>query len=144
MQSREVDRNGDGVRDAFFRYEGDSLVEEKHDANNDGKIDLVIVYANRHRVRSEEDTDKDGKIDTWTTFATAGEGGADAITRIEKDPKGTGKATIFETYVQQGGKTVIATREEDVNGDGTVDVRSTYENGKLKNREISDPSVVPL
>lgn len=143
MQTREVDRNGDGVRDAFFHYDGDSLVEEKHDANNDGQIDLVIAYASRHRVRSEEDANKDGRIDTWTIFA-AGDGSGDVISRIEKDQKGTGKADTFETYVQQGGKTVISTREEDVNGDGKVDIKSTYENGKLKNREISDPSVVPL
>lgn len=143
MRSREVDRNGDGIRDAGFLYDGDSLVEEWHDDNNDGRRDLVIAYANRHRVRSEEDTDKDGRIDSWTTFATDGNG-TDIIVRIEKDPKGAGKATVVETYVQLGGKTVIATREEDVNGDGSVDVKSTYENGKLKNREISDPSVVPL
>lgn len=143
MQAREVDRNGDGVHDAFFRYDGDSLVEERHDADNDGRIDLVIAYTSRHRVRSEEDTDRDGRPDTWTTFA-AGSDGNDVIVRIEKDQKGTGKATLVETYVQQGGKAVIATREEDVNGDGTIDVKSSYENGKLKNREISDPSVVPL
>ena len=48
------------------------------------------------------------------------------------------------SYVLYVGKTVISSREEDVNGDGTIDVKSTYENGKLKNREISDPSLVPL
>ena len=37
MISRAVDRDGDGVKDAFYTFAGDSLVEEKHDANNDGK-----------------------------------------------------------------------------------------------------------
>jgi antitoxin component YwqK of YwqJK toxin-antitoxin module len=143
MQSREVDRNGDGVRDAFFRYDGDSLAEERHDGNNDGQIDLVITYAGRHRVRSEEDANKDGKMDVWTTFSV-GDGSNEVITRIEKDQKGTGKADTFETYVQQEGRAVLSSREEDVNGDGQVDVKSSYENGKLKNREISDPSLVPL
>ncbi|CAG0991402.1 hypothetical protein MYXO_02422 [Myxococcaceae bacterium] len=143
MQSREVDRNSDGVRDAFFVYSGELLAEERHDANNDGQIDLVIVYENRKRVRSEEDSNKDGRIDTWTTFAV-GDGGAEYIAKIDKDQKGAGKPDTFETYVQANGKTVIASREEDVNGDGTIDVKSTYENGKLKNREISDPSLVPL
>ena len=27
---------------------------------------------------------------------------------------------------------------------GTIDVTSSYENGKLKSREISDPGLVPL
>ena len=143
MQSREVDRNGNGVRDAFFTYDGDFLVEEKHDSNDDGQIDLVISYANRHRVRSEEDANKDGTIDTWTTFGL-GDGGSEYISKIEKDQKGAGKADTFETYVQKDGKTVISSREEDVNGDGTIDIKSIYEDGKLKSREISDPSLVPL
>ncbi len=143
MATREVDRNGDGVRDAFFRYEGDSLVEERHDTDNDGQVDLSIAYEQRRRVRSEEDTNKDGRIDTWTTFSP-GEGESDVISRIEKDRQGSGKPDTFETYVQQDGKALISLREEDANGDGTIDVRSRYENGKLKNREITDASAVPL
>lgn len=143
MQTREVDRNGNGVRDAFFTYDGEYLTEEKHDSNDDGQVDLVITYANRSRVSSQEDANKDGSIDTWTTFGV-GEGGAEYISRIEKDQKGTGKPDTFETYVQKGGKTVISSREEDVNGDGSIDIKSIYEDGKLKSREISDPSLVPL
>jgi hypothetical protein len=82
-------------------------------------------------------------MDVWTTFSV-GDGSNEVITRIEKDQKGTGKADTFETYVQQEGRAVLSSREEDVNGDGQVDVKSSYENGKLKNREISDPSLVPL
>jgi len=39
---------------------------------------------------------------------------------------------------------VLARREEDRNGDGTPDITSIYENGKLVRREISDPALVPL
>jgi hypothetical protein len=39
---------------------------------------------------------------------------------------------------------VLARREEDKNGDGNIDITSIYENGRLKTREISDPSLVPL
>jgi hypothetical protein len=35
-------------------------------------------------------------------------------------------------------------REEDVTGDGKIDITSIYENGKLVRREIADPSLVPL
>jgi hypothetical protein len=110
---------------------------------NDGHIYIIIQYTNRVRVHSDEDANKDGKIDTWTTFAV-GEGGVEYISRIEKDAKGRGKPDTFETYTQKDGKTVIVSREEDVNGDGVIDVKSTYENGKLKNREIFDSSIVPL
>jgi len=143
MTSREVDRNADGVRDAFYRYAGDSLVEERHDGNDDGKVDLVVAYENRVRVRTEEDTTKDGTIDTWTTYASDGTSG-EVVTRIERDKAGRGKADVVETFGQQGGKTVLVKREEDVNGDGKVDVTSSYENGKLKSREVADPALVPL
>ena len=33
-------------------------------------------------------------------------------------------------------------REEDRNGDGEIDVRSIYENGKLKSREAADPELL--
>ncbi len=33
-------------------------------------------------------------------------------------------------------------KEEDKNGDGSVDITSYYENGKLVRKEVSDPSVL--
>jgi antitoxin component YwqK of YwqJK toxin-antitoxin module len=142
MARREVDRDGNGVRDAFYLYEGDSLVEERHDGNSDGKIDRVVRYQARKVARSEEDLDHDGRMDTWTYFASAG--GRAEISRVERDANGDGKADTFETYEQIAGKPSLKQRDEDKNGDGTVDVKSVYENGKLKQREISDPTLMPL
>ena len=51
---------------------------------------------------------------------------------------------MLETYVEQDGRAVLARREEDKNGDGEMDIKSIYENGRLVRREISDPSLVPL
>jgi hypothetical protein len=143
MISREVDRDADGVRDAFYRYEGDSLVLEQHDSNNDGKVDLAIRFENRRRVSTEEDQDRDGAMDTWTRYVALPDG-TDAIARMEHDKKRRGKPDTFETYAYEGGKTVLLKREEDVNGDGSIDVTSVYEGGKLLRREISDPAIVPL
>jgi hypothetical protein len=143
MTSREVDRNGDGRIDATYRFTGDSLVEERHDADNDGQIDLVVIYENRVRVRTEEDQNHDGRIDTWTTYAADGTSG-EVVTRIERDKAGRGKADVVESFEQKNGKTVLVRREEDMNGDGKPDVTSQYENGKLKSREVADPSLVPL
>ena len=71
-------------------------------------------------------------------------GGQEFPVRIEKDTAGRGKADTFEVYEQKDGKTVIARREEDKNGDGVIDVTSIYEDGKLKRREVTDPDLVPL
>ncbi len=142
MAAREVDRNYDGTRDAFFVYEDGSLVEERHDGDSDGSVDRVVRYERRALVRSEEDLSQDGRMDTWTYFETLG--GEEVIVRIEKDTSGDGKPDTFETYEQIAGKPTLKQREEDKNGDGTIDIRSVYENGKLKQREISDPALVPL
>jgi hypothetical protein len=66
------------------------------------------------------------------------------VARVEKDTQKRGKPDTFESYAQVGGQTVLEKREEDKNGDGVVDVLSLYENGKLKERQILDPELVPL
>jgi hypothetical protein len=81
-------------------------------------------------------------MDTWTHFD--GASAHPQIARVERDANGDGKVDIFETYEEISGKPSLKQREEDKNGDGTIDIRSVYENGKLKQREISDPSLMPL
>jgi antitoxin component YwqK of YwqJK toxin-antitoxin module len=142
MAGREVDRYGDGTRDAFFIYQGDSLVEEKHDGDSNGAPDRIVYYESRKIARTEEDSNKDGQMDTWTVFTDSG--GREVVGRVERDTSGDGRPDTFETYEQVGGKTQLKLREEDKNGDGTIDVKSIYENGKLKQREISDPELLPL
>jgi len=142
MARREVDRNADGIRDAFYLYEGGVLVEERHDGNSDGKIDRIVHYKDRKVSSTEEDLDHDGRMDTWTYFEVVG--GRAQVSRVERDTNGDGKPDTFETYEQIAGKPSLKERDEDKNGDGTIDVRSVYENGKLKQREISDPTLTPL
>lgn len=142
MTARVVDRDNDGVKDAFFLYEGDSLAREQHDANNDGEVDLIVEYENRYRQSSVEDTDRDGEMDSWTSYEVVE--GREIVTRVEQDTDSDGKRDLFETYEAREGRPELAKREEDKNGDGQVDVTSLYENGRLKSRQISDPSLVPL
>ena len=66
------------------------------------------------------------------------------VERIEKDTTGDGKPDLFERYEQVAGRLQIKERGEDKNGDGEIDIRSIYENGKLKQRQISDPALLPL
>jgi hypothetical protein len=142
MTSRIVDRNNDGVKDAFYVYEGDSLVEERHDTDNDGNVDLEIRYENRYRVSAIEDSDHDGQTDSWTRYRVVN--GKEIVFRVERDSRRRGKANVIETFSAKDGKAILTKREEDVNGDGSIDITSIYENGKLVKREISDPTLVPL
>ena len=142
MTSREVDRDDDGVRDAFYRYAGDSLAEERHDSNNDGAVDLVILYEQRLRLSAEEDQDTDGRMDTWTSYIAVG--GSEVVARIERDARGEGAITVVELFDTASGQAVISRKDEDVNGDGEIDVVSIYQAGRLVRREISDPALIEL
>ena len=128
MTARETDRDDDGVRDAFYRYGGDSLEEERHDSNNDGQIDLIILYEDGLRVSAEEDRDTDGGMDSWTTYVVRD--GREVVSQIERDELGQGTVTIVEVFDTSSGEAVISRKDEDVNGDGQVDVVSFYEAGK--------------
>jgi len=141
MTRREVDRDGDGVKDAVYEYSSGVLLSERH-SGKDGRLERAVFYQDRKLVRAEEDLDRDGALDTWTFFQTAGD--QEVVARVEKDTQKDGKPDTFESYAQVGGKTVLQKREEDKNGDGVVDVLSLYENGKLKERQILDPELVPL
>ena len=66
------------------------------------------------------------------------------VARIEHDKRGDGAVTMAETFDTTTGQAVLSRRDEDVNGDGEVDVVSIYEEGKLVRREISDPALVEL
>jgi hypothetical protein len=142
MVERTVDRDTDGVQDAFYRYEGDLLAEERHDSDNDGRVDRVVTYSDLHRESTHEDRSGDGKVDTWTTYQVVD--GQDHVARIERDHFGSGQPSIVEIYEVQDGKALLSRREEDVNGDGSIDVISIYENGRLVQRQISDPDLAPL
>ncbi|MCH7599099.1 MAG: hypothetical protein IH973_05025 [Myxococcales bacterium] len=142
MLKRSLDRDHDGVVDAYYDYEGRYLARERHDADNDGEIDLVIQYREGRRVSSAEDMDRDGRTDTWIRYEYRN--GYETISRIESDRAGRGFADTFETFDAEQGKSILAQREEDLDGDGKIDVISIYRNGKLVQRNILKPEVVPL
>ena len=56
----------------------------------------------------------------------------------------SGRPDTFETYETKDGETRLARKEEDVDGDGSIDIISTYEEGRLKQRAISDEALSPL
>jgi len=139
---RKLDRDHDGVADAFYEFEGKYLVRERHDANNDSEFDLHVEYRKGRRAKAREDTDRDGRVDTWIRYGFTD--GREIVTHIELDKSGRGFADTFESFEANGDKTVIARREEDLDGDGEIDMVSIYRRGKLVRREILKPEVVPL
>jgi hypothetical protein len=66
------------------------------------------------------------------------------VIRIDRDVQGRGFADTFEIFEMRDGKAEIVRREEDRNGDGSVDVISFYESGKLRRRLITDPDAVSM
>lgn len=137
---RELDRDDDGVRDVFYRYRGDSLFEEGHDANNDGVVDLRILYQDRRRVRAEEDVDRDGRMDLWTRYSEQGE----EVTEIDQDRAGRGFADTFAFFQIRDGEALLLRREQDLDGDGRIDVVSFYVDGRLWRRQIADADLPAL
>jgi len=135
MTSLEIDRDDDGTRDAFYRYRGDYLTEEAHDSDADGAVDLRVHYAERSRLYSEQDADRDGKMDTRTTYHRIQ--GKELIERIERTPGDLDAPVTIEFYEPRDGRAVLVRREEDIDRNGTPDVTSYFENGRLVRREIS-------
>lgn len=142
LDAKTLDQDHDGVKDTFFRYAGGELSELLRDANNDGTIDRVERYEGRFRTRTEEDRTLNGYMDTWTEYRVVGE--SEVIARVERDTLDVGKPNVFETYETRDELTRLTRKEEDLDADGTIDVVSIYENGRLKQRAISDEALSPL
>ena len=81
-------------------------------------------------------------MDTWTVYSVVD--GREVIASVERDSRDQGKPNVFETYETKADKTVLARKEEDLDGDGSIDVVSTYEDGRLVQRAISDEALSPL
>ncbi len=127
MTLREIDGDGDGTKDTSYRYRYDSLVELRRDTDADGMIDHVEHFERRQRVQAIDDLNRDERMDTWTTYQAVG--GQEVAVRIERDSKGLGRPTVFETYRAAVGPPVLERREEDLDGDGVIDVTRQYEPG---------------
>jgi hypothetical protein len=125
MTLREVDSDQDGSKDVFYVYRNDTLAEVRRDTDADGAVDRVESFERRRRVQVIEDTNRDQRMDTWTSYRVVR--GEEVVARIERDPNGRGKPSVFETYRAAPGKPVLEKREEDVDGDGAIDVTQEFE-----------------
>jgi hypothetical protein len=125
MTLREIDGDHDGSREIAYQYRNDSLAELRRDTDADGAVDRVENFEHRQRVQLIEDANRDQRMDTWTTYRVVG--GEEVVARIERDPQGRGKPSVFESYRAAPGKPVLEKREEDVDGDGAIDVTQEFE-----------------
>jgi tetratricopeptide (TPR) repeat protein len=132
---REEDVDGDGRPDRWIVYSGGARHELIEDRNADGAPDVVVGYGPDGEAveRIELDVDADGVTERVFRYA----GGR--LASESRDTDGDGRLDRVESF--DAGGDVVA-REEDLNGDGKVDVRSTFREGRLVSREIEDPVVV--
>jgi len=137
MVQREIDNDQDGTRDVSYIYRNDVLAEVRRDTDADGAVDRVENFEHRQRVQLVEDTNRDRRMDTWTIYRVVG--GQEVVARIERDPQGRGKPSVFETYRAAPGKPVLEKREEDVDGDGAIDVTQEFEPDGTPLPEVVSP-----
>jgi Flp pilus assembly protein TadD len=133
---REEDTRGDGAPDRWIAYRDGARAEIYEDGRGRGKPDLHFVFAEGGDPleRVELDLDGDGQPDRLFRYTEG------TLVAEERDTNGDGVLDRFDRFDDDGR---IGLREEDVDGDGEIDVRSVYRGGKLVRREISDPTKLP-
>lgn len=160
---KESDTNGDGNVDLWAFYDGpNDLVRTEADTDHDAHRDRVVLYAQgkmveeqRYRpgldpptlrityvkeqpTRKEEDVDRDGRLDRLTEYDESGR-----VTKVSRNPADDGTFTLFAYYQPKTG--AVLREEEDLDGDGKIDVISYYESARLVRREFFDlPEVASL
>jgi hypothetical protein len=134
----DADTDHDAHRDRVILYEQGEMMEEQRYSPGREPPRLIVTYANGQRSRKDEDTDGDGRIDRVTEYDGAGH-----VTTVSRNPVGAGTFALVATYQPKTGK--ILHEEEDLNGDGSIDVISHYAEGRLVRREFFDlPEVASL
>ncbi len=114
---REVDLNGDGIKDIVRYYdEGGRPLREEADRDFDGKMDLLVIFQDGIVVRKELDTNGDGVVDAKVFYENG------KPFRAERDTRGRSTANHWQPdtweYFVQGR---LVRTGVDLDGDGRVD-----------------------
>ncbi|MFQ5960435.1 MAG: FG-GAP repeat domain-containing protein [Candidatus Methylomirabilales bacterium] len=134
----EADTDHNQHRDRVILYEQGEIVEEQRYSPGLDPPQLIVAYANGQPKRKDEDTDGDGRMDRVTEYDAAGH-----VTKVSRNPAGAGTFALVATYQPKTGE--VLHEEEDLNGDGSIDVISHYEKGRLVRREFFDlPEIASL
>jgi antitoxin component YwqK of YwqJK toxin-antitoxin module len=127
----EADTNRDGHRDRVTLYAKGEVVQEQQYSPGLEKPRAVIAHASGQPARKEEDTDGDGRMDRLTEYDGSGR-----VTKVSRNPVKSGSYALVAYYESKTGE--ILREEEDLNGDGTIDIISYYQQGRLARREFFD------
>jgi tetratricopeptide (TPR) repeat protein len=132
---REDDTDGDRRADRWIAYEENarSEVYEARGADRPA-VRVVFTEAGARVARVELDDDADGRPERILHYRQG------TLSGEARDSDGDGRLDTFDRLDPEGR---VALREEDVDGDGAIDVRSVYEAGRLIRRELSRPELVP-
>jgi tetratricopeptide (TPR) repeat protein len=132
---REEDTDQSGEPDRWIAYRG-AARSEIFEAASGASPALHFVFADGGEplLRVEMDARGDGEPERVFRYE------AGQLQVEELDTDGDGRRDRVDHFDASGR---VALREEDLDGDGAVDVRSLYEQGRLVRREFSDPSFVP-
>ena len=114
---REVDLNGDGIKDVVRYYDDEgSPLREEADRNFDGRMDLLVIFQDGMVVRKELDTNGDGIVDAKIFYEDG------KPFRAERDSRGRSTATHWQPdtweYYEKGRLVRVGV---DLDGDGRVD-----------------------
>jgi len=129
---REEDLNQDGSADRWIAYAGSHRAEIWEAGRDSGRPDLRLVFSGEGRRLARIEIDRDGNGSPERVFHYSGE----RLTAEARDTNGDGNLDTFDRLDPEGR---IALREEDLDGDGSIDVRSLYDAGRLVRRELSQP-----
>jgi tetratricopeptide (TPR) repeat protein len=130
---REDDTDGDQRPDRWIAYEDDTR-REIYESGASGRPTLRLVFAagGASLERVEIDDDANGRPERILHYR------AGAVSGESRDTNADGRLDVFDRLDAEGR---VALREEDVDGDGEIDVRSHYERGKLVRRELARPEL---
>jgi hypothetical protein len=130
---REEDSDGDGRADRWIAYAGDTRSEIWEDGRELGRPDVLLVFGNggERLLRVELDRDGDARPERILHYSGT------ILSAEARDTDGDGALDTFDRFDAEGN---VGVREEDLDGDGGIDVRSVYEDGKLVRRELSSPN----
>jgi tetratricopeptide (TPR) repeat protein len=133
---REEDSSGDGQPDRWIVYEGRARSELWEDANGSGRPQVRVVFGpgGRAVVRIEFFANGGKGLERVFHYANG------ALVSADHDTNGDGALDRFDRFDAEGR---LHERGEDLDGDGRVDLRSIYREGKLVRREVASPASLP-
>lgn len=133
---REEDTNGDGNADRWIGYAGTRRAEVWEDGHGSGRPDIHFVFAagGTPLRQIEIDADLDGNQERVFHYDHGQLRGED------RDTDGDGALDRFDKLDATG---QVIERGDDIDGDGDVDVRHVYRDGKLIRRQFNDAQFAP-